>query len=198
MRVLEISVLPDIRRIRLRIEMPDPDKYLTSQVPHVPKQLFRLIPRLSKHTCHNDGGLTFRQECRDTEIPHLFEHLIIELQLQAQQNESDLLSGETEWDWRVDPRGHYTVYVDYQNELLAVGAIRLAERILRCLDARDIEAIDMPTEMTRLRGLMALGQELMGHCVAPAASEAPVLVAAASPRNRSWAALAAMPAAEAA
>jgi hypothetical protein len=155
--------LPDIRRIRLKVEMPDPDRFMTGQVPHVPRQLFRLLPRLSKHTCHNGDGLSFRQECRNTEIPHLFEHLIIELQLQAQQNESDLLSGETEWDWREDPRGHFHVFVDYDNELLAVGAIRLAERILRSLDNRDVDSIDMDAEMARLRGLMVLGRELMGE-----------------------------------
>lgn len=162
MRVIEISVLPDIRRIRLKIEMPDPDRYMTGQVPHIPKRIFRLLPRLYRHTCDNGEGLTFRQECQNTEIPHLFEHLIIELQLQAQQNESDLLSGETHWNWQVDPRGHYHVYVDYENEFLAVGAIRLAERILRSVDDRDMEAVDMNAEMIRLRELMILGRQVIG------------------------------------
>lgn len=161
MKVLEICVLPETRRIKLTVEMPDPDRFLTSQVPHLPRRLLRLLPRLGKHTCHNDGGLTFRQECRETEIPHLFEHLIIELQLQAQQEETDHLTGETEWDWQVDPWGYYHVYVDYENELLAVGAIRLAERILRSLDHRDV-SINITVEMTRLRELLRLGRELAG------------------------------------
>jgi hypothetical protein len=165
MQVLEISVLPDVRRIRLRIAMPDPNRYLTSQVPHLPKLLFQLMPRLSEHTCYNADGLTFRQECRNTEIPHLLEHLIIELQLQAQQQPSDLLQGETEWNWTVDPRGHYLVSVDYENELLAVGAIRLAERILNELDRREVN-IDIAEEIERLRRLMLLGMELAGRPMA--------------------------------
>lgn len=166
MRVLEIIVLPSVRRIRLKVEMPDPGKYLTSHAPHIPKLLFQLIPRLAQHTCHNSQGLSFRQECRSTEIPHLLEHLIIELQLQAQQQPSDLLRGETEWNWTVDPRGHYLVSVDYENELLAVGAIRLAERLLQAVDRRDL-TIDMPAEICRLRTLMHLGQELEGNLSPP-------------------------------
>jgi hypothetical protein len=61
-------------------------------------------------------------ECRRTEIPHLFEHLIIELQSQAQP--AEVLRGETEWNWTIDPRGRFHVHVDYENELLAIGAIR--------------------------------------------------------------------------
>jgi len=167
-KVLEMSVLPDVRRIKLIVEMPDPDRFLTSQVPHVPRLLFRLIPTLAQHTCHNDLGLSFRQECRQTEIPHLFEHLIIELQSQAQPTE--LLRGETEWNWRIDPRGRFHVYVDYENELLAVGAIRLAERILAALDRRAVHTIDIETEMERLRTLARLGRELYPTPASPAAA----------------------------
>lgn len=160
MKVTEICVVPGERRIRLTVEMPDPDRFLTSQVPHLPKMLFRLFPHLAHHKCHNDHGYTFRQECRATEIPHLFEHLIIELQAQAQPTE--VLRGETQWNWRVDPRGRFYVYVDYENELLAVGAIRLAERILHALDRRDLEMVDTETGMARLRELARIGRELAG------------------------------------
>ncbi len=163
MKVTEICVVPESRHIRLTVEMPDPDRFLTSQVPHLPKMLFRLFPHLAHHKCDNDNGYTFRQECRATEIPHLFEHLIIELQAQAQP--AEVLRGETQWNWRVDPRGRFHVYVDYENELLAVGAIRLAERLIRALDRRDLEAVDTEAEMARLRDLARLGRELAGHTV---------------------------------
>jgi hypothetical protein len=166
LRVLEICVLPETRRIKLTVEMPDPDRFLTSQVPHIPRLLFRLLPRMGSHICHNDGGLPFRKECKETEIPHLFEHLILELQLQAQQNPDDYLRGETEWNWKVDPRGLYHVYVDYDNELLAVASIRLAERILVSLDRRDV-SVDIDTEMERLREIMRLGELLTGPKPAP-------------------------------
>ena len=157
---MEISFLPDSRRIRLTVEMPDPDRFLTSQVPHLPKMLFHLFPHLAHHKCENEHGYSFRRECRATEIPHLFEHLIIELQAKAQP--ADLLRGETQWNWRVDPRGRFYVYVDYENELLAVGAIRLAERILNAVDKRDLEELNTEVELARLREIARMGRELVG------------------------------------
>lgn len=161
MRVLELSVLPEIKRIEMIVQMPDPNRYLTSQVPHLPRLLLRLLPRLGQHTCHNDLGCSFRQECRRTEIPHLFEHLIIELQLQAQQNPDDYLSGETAWNWQVDPRGHYHVTVDYDNELLAIASIRLAERIIHQLDRKDV-SLNIDLEMMRLRQILELSRLITG------------------------------------
>ena len=67
-----------------------------------------------------------------TEVPHLLEHLIIELQAQAQNH--GVLKGETQWNWRVDPRGTFHVHVEYENEQLVLAAIRLAERIVNTLD----------------------------------------------------------------
>ncbi len=166
MRVLELSVLPEIKRIKMTVQMPDPNRCLTSQVPHLPRLLLRLLPRLGKHTCHNNLGCSFRQECRRTEIPHLFEHLIIELQLQAQQNPEDYLSGETEWNWQVDPRGLYHVSVDYENELLAVAAIRLAERMINQLDRKDV-SMNIQLEMMRLRQILELSHLLTGKFLHP-------------------------------
>ena len=167
LRVLEIALRPEQRRIHLVLEMTDPDLFMTSQVPQLPRQLFRLLPRMRRHTCHNDCGKTFHQECRETEIAHLFEHIILELQLQAQQEPTDLLRGETEWDWQIDPKGRYRVWVDYQNELLAFGAIRLAERILLHLDRRDVQGIDIQAEIARLRQVLELSRELSGPVSAP-------------------------------
>lgn len=158
MKVTEICVVPESRHIRLTVEMPDPDCFLTSQVPHLPRMLFRLFPHLANHTCENDHGYNFRRECRSTEIPHLFEHLIIELQAKAQP--AEVLRGETQWNWRIDPRGRFHVFVDYENELLAVGAIRLAERIINSVDRRDLQ-IDIDAELTRLREVARLGRELL-------------------------------------
>jgi len=86
-----------------------------------------------------------------TEVPHLLEHLIIELQAQAQHH--DVLKGETQWNWRVDPRGTFHVHVEYQNELLVLAAIRLAERVVNALDSGDVEAVDIEQEMVKLRQL---------------------------------------------
>jgi hypothetical protein len=159
-KVIEI-LFYNSHRVKLVVEMPDPNRYSTRHAPHIPNLLFKLFPHLSRHRCENDGGYSFRRECQSTEIPHLFEHLIIELQGQAQR--SSVLKGETQWNWRVDPKGRFHVYVDYENELLVVGAIRVAERIINALDNREIDDLDIKAEIEKLRALAKLGQDLGIH-----------------------------------
>ena len=164
MKVVEI-LFYDRNRVKLVVEMPDPNRYSTEHAPHIPRLLFKLFPHLARHRCDNENGYTFRKESRATEIPHLFEHLIIELQGQVQKTR--ILRGETQWNWRIDPRGRFHVYVDYENEMLVLGAIRLAERIINALDSRRLEQIDLECEIEKLRALAQLGSELYAASPAP-------------------------------
>jgi hypothetical protein len=157
MRIVEI-LFYDTNKVKLVVEMPDPNRYTTDHVPHLPRSLFKLFPHLAHHKCHNDHGHSFRRESLATEIPHLLEHLIIELQTQAQRHE--ILKGETQWNWRVDPRGTFHVHVEYENEQLVLAAIRLAERIINALDRRDLDALNTEQEVEKLRTLAQLGDEL--------------------------------------
>ena len=157
MKVVEV-LFCNSNRVKLVVEMSDPDCYSTKDAPHIPKLLFKLFPHLARHRCENDNGFTFRRECQCTEIPHLLEHLIIEMQ--GQVLKSGTLKGETQWNWRVDPKGRFHVYVEYENEMLVLGAIRAAERIIQALDAREIDHINVEEELDNLRKLAAIGNEV--------------------------------------
>lgn len=155
MKVVEI-LFYDTNRVKLVVEMSDPECYSTKHAPHIPRLLFKLFPHLAQHKCENEDGLSFRRECKSTEIPHLLEHLIIELQGQVRR--SGTLKGETQWNWRVDPKGRFNVFVEYDNEMLVLGAIRAAERIIQALDDHSIEGIDVEGEIERLRRLAEIGE----------------------------------------
>jgi hypothetical protein len=117
-------------------------------------------------------------------VPHLLEHLIIELQAQAQHH--GILKGETQWNWRVDPRGTFHVHVEYENEQLVLAAIRLAERIVNTLDKNAVEAIDIEYEMRKLRQIASIGSELRDteRPFVPASLPMGTLVAAGSKGGR--------------
>ncbi len=157
MRIVEI-LFYDANKVKLVVEMPDPERCTTDCVPHLPRSLFRLFPHLAHHRCYNGNGYSFRREAMATEVPHLLEHLIIELQRQAQHHEC--LKGETQWNWRVDPRGTFHVHVEYENEQLVLAAVRLAERIVNLVDRGELETMDLAREMERLRQIAQIGREL--------------------------------------
>lgn len=143
------------RKVRLVVEIPETESYLTSHAPSMPRILFRMFPYLAAQRCYNDKGHSFRREALSTEIPHLFEHLLLEIQKQARIGSTGEgpITGDTQWNWSVDPRGRFHVTVSYDNEIVALAAIRLAERIINSLDSKQIAQIDIDREMRRLREL---------------------------------------------
>ena len=157
MKVTEIVFLSSCQA-RLVVEIPESDAYTTSDAPHIPRMLFKLFPHMAAQHCHNDAGHSFRREAQATEIPHLFEHLIIEIQDQVRRGTGVPFAGETQWNWTIDPRGRFYVTVDYDNEVVALGAIRLAERLINALDSKNIMQIDMPREIARLREMAKLSR----------------------------------------
>ena len=58
----------------------------------------------------------------------------------------------------MDPRGRFYVTVDYDNEIVALGAIRLAERVINALDSKHIAQVDMAREIGRLRELARISR----------------------------------------
>ena len=159
MKVTEI-VFHDSGHATLVVEMPDTAPFTTEGRPHIPRILFKLLPQMASQHCFNDEGHSFGREAQATEIPHLFEHLIMEIQNQVRRGIGIPLSGETHWNWTVDPRGRFYVTVDYDHEVVALGAIRLAECLINALDRRDIAHIDMAREISRLREIAKLCRRL--------------------------------------
>jgi hypothetical protein len=168
LKVTEITFLSS-QRARLVVEIPETDSSTTSEQPRIPRILFKLFPHMAAQRCHNDDGYSFRREAQATEIPHLFEHLILEIQDQVRRGVGIPFTGETQWNWTIDPRGRFYVSVDYENEVVALASIRLAERIINALDSKDITQIDMGREITRLREIAKLCRR---HRSGPAAVSA--------------------------
>ncbi|MCC6445857.1 MAG: hypothetical protein IT210_20685 [Armatimonadetes bacterium] len=173
MRIVEILFYGE-KQVKLVVEMPEPGRYTTIESPHLSKLLFRAFPHMTRHRCHNDIRASFKREARATEIPHLFEHLTMELQAQARPGTN--LKGETQWNWRIDPVGRFHVYLNYENELLALGAIRLAERIINALDSHQIERVDTSAEIEKLKTLADMGDTLTASFPLPEPLTPPVLI----------------------
>ena len=159
MKVTEI-VFHESGQATLVVEMTDTDPFTTEDRPHIPRILFKMLPQMATQHCCNDEGLSFGREAQATEIPHLFEHLIMEIQNQVRRGVGVPLSGETRWNWTVDPRGRFYVTVGYEHEVVALGAIRLAESLINALDRRDIAHVDMAREIGRLREIAKLCRRL--------------------------------------
>ena len=95
--------------------------------PEMAKRLTKLAPTLPEHDCINDCGPTFGDVMAHTSIPHVLEHLVIDLQTKhaAQSQDSRMCSrifrGTTEW---VNvSEGRAKIELDYADDLVVLKAL---------------------------------------------------------------------------
>lgn len=92
------------------VEIPRGAPLTTSAYPGVVDRALSRYPALSQHRCDNGRKLGTREEFADTELAHLFEHILIE-ELVAAGALRGALSGETFWRFESTGWGRYTVRV---------------------------------------------------------------------------------------
>lgn len=107
--------------IEARVRVRDPRLTRTSTVSGLADSALELLPGLLRHRCDCGSSHGIQRELADTETPHLIEHIVLELMALSGSPRS--LRGETEWDFAADGRGVYRVRIEYDDDLVALGAL---------------------------------------------------------------------------
>ena len=87
----------------------------TTNLPGTYEILRNNLPTVLNTECFNDSGLPFDEEVKNTEIGHLFEHIILEYLCQLKINEGHakaIFKGVTNWNWKKDTRGTFHIFID--------------------------------------------------------------------------------------
>lgn len=88
-------------------------------------RLLAVRPSLASHVCLNAEGAPFGGILSRTSLPHVLEHLVIDLQAQDPACAADVtFVGTTEWLAARD--GLARVTVAYTDDLIALGALKAA------------------------------------------------------------------------
>jgi hypothetical protein len=122
----------------------------TSAYPSAPERALGLLPGLRGHRCDNGAGASFADEVADTEIAHLLEHAALELAALAGSQET--LEGRTSWDFAADGAGVFRLRLEYDDDLVMLGALSVAADFVRAV-CGDSAAPDIASETRRLRAL---------------------------------------------
>ena len=87
---------------------------LTSSYPATVTVLDTYLPSIYKSRCFNPLNLPFKKEVENTEIGHLFEHILLEY-MSIEHRSLDLksapFSGYTSWNWKQDSRGTFHIKI---------------------------------------------------------------------------------------
>lgn len=87
----------------------------TSHLPYTYDILKSNLPTVLNTECFNDSNLPFSEEVKNTEIGHLFEHIILEYLCQLKIREGHrkaLFRGVTNWNWKKDTRGTFHIFIN--------------------------------------------------------------------------------------
>jgi hypothetical protein len=87
----------------------------TKNLPYCTEYLRETFPSVLRTQCFNEGNLKFEKEVEQTEIGHLFEHVLIDkicLSQIANGKESAECEGRTDWNWNEEKEGTFHVYID--------------------------------------------------------------------------------------
>lgn len=86
----------------------------TEELPTLIECLEKNLPSVLSAICYNDQGLPFHEEVRNTEIGHLFEHILLEYLCQhklAKGARRATFAGRTKWNWTRDPLGRFHIHL---------------------------------------------------------------------------------------
>src|SRR3989338_10213423 len=88
------------------------------------------LPSIFEHKCFNDNNLPFSREALNTELGHLYEHILIEYIHQFKKKNQFpglVVKGVTSWNWNISPKGAFEIVINSSDEDLFI----LREAILK-------------------------------------------------------------------
>lgn len=122
MEISSVTFFPRHTRITVRFR----HHLYSSHLPGLASHLLAMLPSLREHFCINRRGLTFEEELKETEMGHVFEHVVLAvLALRGVATR-----GQTTWNWQRDPIGMFQVTVGTGKKLLVKEAVLIAQAII--------------------------------------------------------------------
>ncbi|MGH7204078.1 MAG: cyanophycin synthetase family protein [Candidatus Levyibacteriota bacterium] len=85
----------------------------TEEIPTIVSLLEENLPSVLSTICYNDKNLPFNEEVQNTELGHLFEHILLEYLCQhklAKGARRATYAGRTKWNWTRDPLGRFHIH----------------------------------------------------------------------------------------
>ena len=120
-----------VRRDRVIATVRVGDPKFATTTPQFARQLVRIRPDLPIHSCVNGRGPIFGAVIANTPLPHVLEHVVIDLQTASCTDPDRVFTGVTRW---VDRRaGRAQVEVSYVDDLVCLRAFRDAVELLNSL-----------------------------------------------------------------
>jgi hypothetical protein len=98
------------------IEMQMKSKiWSTQDLPQTSVFLNQKFPSVMQTRCFNENNLPFKEEVKNTEMGHLFEHVLLQnlyLIKSSAGHKQVTFNGRTYWNWGEHAQGHFKIVID--------------------------------------------------------------------------------------
>lgn len=143
----------------------------TSAIPMTFLLLERWLPKVLESTCYNDDDLPFKLEVSNTEIGHLFEHILLEYLCElkiSQGNRYASYSGVTNWNWHKEKRGifHINIKAGIKDQVIFWKALDKAVT-MTIMVLRSVQTEHRFTEQVNLHNLIRYDLERAAFQMVP-------------------------------
>ncbi|KKR16143.1 MAG: hypothetical protein UT77_C0005G0037 [Candidatus Daviesbacteria bacterium GW2011_GWC2_40_12] len=104
----------------------------TKHIPATCQLLQKHLPTIMHSKCFNKKNYPFAKEVKETEIGHLFEHILLEYLCHLKQRRGiskHVHNGLTRWNWKEDARGVFHIHVDAGHEDKEIFQVALKHSI---------------------------------------------------------------------
>ena len=101
--------------------------------PEIARRICLLRPNLLQHACINEKGPLFSAVIDRTPMPHLFEHVVVDVLVEQSSSVDATFVGTSEWLDRA--AGTARVEVSFTDDLEALAAVKEAESIFELLQS---------------------------------------------------------------
>lgn len=113
-----LSIEKKVGQVRIVMSV-NPECVTTSNIPCVRDSLRAKLPGIFSTKCFNYKNQSFYQEVANTELAHLFEHIILErfCELKASLGyDRFTIRGNTEWNWHKNPKGTFLIKLSVKKQ----------------------------------------------------------------------------------
>lgn len=107
----------------------------TKRFPATHLFLKKYLPSILRSRCFNPKNYPFSVEVRQTEIGHLFEHILLEYLCREKMIRgiaNPIYNGVTEWNWSKDEKGTFHINIDigYEDKSIVTPAVNKSISLL--------------------------------------------------------------------
>jgi hypothetical protein len=142
---LTLHIFPKRKSILIRMQLKI-DIVNTKYLPMTLTLLEKELPNVLKTRCFNEENIPFKIEVQNTEIGHLFEHILLEnlcVEKYKYSPKRVIFNGRTKWNWIVNPYGSFDIWIDagFNDQLFFFPALKKSINLMQLILSQNLNKL---------------------------------------------------------